>query len=910
MQSQKKHNIIFTNRDGKPSRFLVDLNAKILPDKNDKKAEKKGFFSFFKKQKPSDENSKTEPEIKYSTVEDNFDFDEYASNFTKLPKNLKTPDWYTKHEDKLSRLAFWPFIKFIFKFPVFSIGIIFKTSFKIGWIALFVFKFSFLLIKYLFKPFLKLAKTSKSKLNEDDLLKNVDEIATETKKTSQKHFNFSFLKNKFSSKNHHFIKPPKDKKAFLKIKANKFKIVPKPIFTFIVIIIILILPIKIFTYYEDLKGIKGRVLGASEDALSNIKGAADSISELKFNEAGNNFVKAGDNFYKAKQEISNISGLITVLSSILPLDDLKLAKNGQLMLDAGVLSSKMGEHMTMALASLNTEDFTLKNFINDLHYNCVEASKYANELKVIVDKIDPEYLPEEYRDKFLQIENKADLVIGSLGELAGFLDEIKIFLGMDSDKRYLLVFQNNTEMRASGGFIGSYALVDFRNGQIKKIDIPGGGSYDTEGGLFERIIAPEPLHLVNPLWHFWDANWWPDWPTTARKLEWFLERSNGPTVDGVISFTPTVLERMLEIIGPIDMTEKYDVVITADNFWSVTQEIVERKETPPMLPDNLDIASTSESLSTTTEEIKNEPKKIIGDLASKLIEELPAKLNKETMLALAGILENSLKEKHILLYFGDEDLENKAKEFGWDGAMMDSKWDYLMVVNTNIAGQKTDREIIEEINHTAQISPDGTIINTVTIKRTHTGKKGDIFTGVRNVNWMRVYVPEGSKLIEASGFENPDEKYFEDPDPSWKEDPDVLAWEGEATTDIKSGTKIYTENNKTVFANWTMLDPGKTITIILKYQLPFQIIKQQSSSIGDKLENFLNPTQKQITPYALLVQKQPGSIGSSFSSVLKISDNFKNIWQYPSNENLNPSGWQINDKLETDKYFATLLEIN
>jgi len=77
------------------------------------------------------------------------------------------------------------------------------------------------------------------------------------------------------------------------------------------------------------------------------------------------------------------------------------------------------------------------------------------------------------------------------------------------------------------------------------MEVPSGGGYDTEAGLTEFIAAPEPLHLVDPLWHFWDANWWPDWEKSAKKLMWFYEKSDGPTVDGVISITPTVIEKII-----------------------------------------------------------------------------------------------------------------------------------------------------------------------------------------------------------------------------------------------------------------------------------------------------------------------------------------------------------------------------
>jgi hypothetical protein len=209
---------------------------------------------------------------------------------------------------------------------------------------------------------------------------------------------------------------------------------------------------------------------------------------------------------------------------------------------------------------------------------------------------------------------------------------------------------------------------------------------------------------------------------------------------------------------------------------------------------------------------------------------------------------------------------------------------------------------------------DGSIINTVVIKRGHTGEKQEEFTGVRNVDWLRVYVPQGSQLIQASGFEKPDSKYFEKPQADWQEDADVLASEGHAIVDIDSGVKIYDEFNKTVFANWVMVDLGDTAVITLKYRLPFSIKFNSNEfdshkSMREKLDEFMNPNIQELLPYALLVQKQPGSIGSQFSSKLKITDNFHPVWFYTGNvQKEKLQEWKFDAVLNEDRYWAMLFE--
>jgi len=657
---------------------------------------------------------------------------------------------------------------------------------------------------------------------------------------------------------------------------------------------LLILPFKALTYYFSLNDLKVKVLGTSGLAVGELFKAGESASGMNFSNASENFSNAADNFFKAQNDLKDINNFFLSLISLSSNENLKLASDAKVILSIGQKASEVGEELSLAATSLlgNNEYLMerLEGFI--IHGNI--ALNHSKELSEILEEVNVDNLPEEYREKFALIRENSEFLSGNMNELVDLISRIKIFLGEGGDKRYLLIFQNNTEMRGSGGFVGSFALVDFNNGKIKNIEVPAGGSYDTEAGLYTAVASPEPLRLVNPLWHFWDANWWPDWQKSAKKLAWFYEKSNGPTVDGVISFTPTVIENILDIIGPIDMPE-YDVVISSENFWNITQEVVERKP---------EIATTTE------EKIKHEPKKIIGDLLEKIIEELKSDLDKNKLIDLAGVTENSLSEKHILFYFFNEELQNKVSDLNWDGRVKQTDNDYLMVVNTNIAGGKSDKKIKETISHSAEIMEDGSIINTVEIKREHTASKEDLFSGVRNVNWIRVYVPIGSELLEASGFEKPDDIYFSNPEDEWLSDPDLFAEQNTYKIHQPSGVKIYEDSWKTVFANWTMVDPGETDIIYLKYKLPFRIEKnEESNDLVGKIKEYFSSDKRQLYTYSLLAQKQPGSLGSKFISKLKLPNNFKTIWNYPRESDVSDDGWDVSDNLSVDKYWATLLEI-
>lgn len=665
------------------------------------------------------------------------------------------------------------------------------------------------------------------------------------------------------------------------------------------LLLVLILPFKLMSYYGVLRELGGRVLGASEDAIGDIKNAGTSAGELDFYRAGEQFAAASDSFLKAQEEIEGISGELKILSSIIPSGKLKLAADADLILEAGELSAKIGQQISFMFDAFSSgREKSIKSVFNTFFENSPALEENTAKLHEILSRIDSESLPPEYQSSFITLTEKSGQIAGSFVELSELLQKMRLVLGFEGEKRYLLIFQNNSEMRGSGGFMGSFSIVDFRDGEIVKMETPKGGTYDVEAGYLDRIIAPEPLHIVNPLWHFWDANWWPDWKKTARKLMWFYEHSGGSSVDGVIAFTPAVAERLLSVIGPLDMEDSHGVTINSENFWEITQTFAEEK--PIGHPDYAPLpfepkATGTDPLLATTTDAKapgQEPKKIIGDLLGEIKTELPNRLDKEVFLGLISALEQSLREKHVLFYFNDWELQSKFEELGWAGRVKNTAWDYLMIVNTNVSGGKSDRKIEQSISHQAELQPDGRIIDTVSVIRTHTGEKGEKFSGVKNLDWMRIYVPLGSEFISAEGFWPPDESTFEKPDPSWTHDPDLANSEENYIRDSISWTKIYNEDAKTVFANWVQVEPGQSVLVKIRYVLPFLI------DMNSELEQ----------PYALLLQKQPGAMPSEFESNFLLSGNLIPDWHYPENLSVSAEGWNLKEIVSEDRFYALILK--
>lgn len=687
-------------------------------------------------------------------------------------------------------------------------------------------------------------------------------------------------------------------------KARSIKFLPplwwhRQLTIFVLIAILFILPLKAAHYFNIFQSVKGAVLGESEAASTSLRDALGSGENMDFIDAANNFARAAESFGSAEKILNNYSSLIN-LAHIMPSRQTRAAAAGDLLIRSASQATNAGQHFALALNALQLPH--LQTEINLSSNN--DLSPLTERLGVCADELEQTLVYLQNLSKSLEsinIDDVRNLPIGQVDAITeqlailqdrmpliisgtqNIIDAVRmaiIFLGDAQDTRYLLIFQNNAEMRASGGFIGSYALVDFRQGDIKNLEVPEGGSYDLQGGLRERISSPQPLHLINSLWEFQDANWWPDWPTSAKKIQWFFENGWGSSVDGVIAIDPTFVEQLLDVIGGVQLSND-GPLITSDNFYDIVQN-----------RDNL--------------ADPNKPKAIIKELVEKIVVTLPVIITPDNFVDVMQVVANNLDQKHILFYLNDPTVQNFIAQNGWDGAIKDTNSDYLSVINTNIAGAKTDRKIRQSIKHTADITPDGSIVDTVTIKREHTAVKGEPYAGVRNVNYLRVYVPMGSELISASGFSEPDLIYFDEPAEGAKDDPALALVEQNTKIDPDSGVRIYNEFNKTVFANWTQVDPGQTINIVLKYKLPFKInsIKEQKTLWENLVgKNYILGT------YSLMMQKQPGSVSSKFDSTLSLPYNMQLVW-HKGLGNFFQSGWQLDDNLTVDKYWGAVIQKN
>ncbi len=392
----------------------------------------------------------------------------------------------------------------------------------------------------------------------------------------------------------------------------------------------------------------------------------------------------------------------------------------------------------------------------------------------------------------LQLQ-EADNLMAKLTPLTKLLPALG---GYPNESNFLILLQNNDELRPTGGFIGVYGLAKTRNGEI--ISLSTNDSYHLDMPAVDKWKKEPPVPLKKYLkvenWYLRDANWVPDWPLAAQKINEIYTGESlaigqpAPDFAGIIAINPDFIIDLLRLVGPINVKgENY----TADNF----QELLQY---------NVEIAYKDRNISSW------DRKDVINELLAELQTRL-FNLPTNDWGALFAIIDKNTAAKNIQLYFSNSDLENLAKKIGASGEVKASDSDYLMIVDANLAAFKSDAVVKKKIAYDIS-QHNGNATASVTLNYRHEGDFNWRTTRYRS--YTRIYVPYGSHLATYSGLDK------DTADWSVLDDP-IL--------------------NKTIFGFFLTVEPGTEREITVHYTLPDTINNQLTSNT-----------------YNLLVQKQSG----------------------------------------------------
>ncbi|KKU89203.1 MAG: hypothetical protein UY18_C0002G0016 [Microgenomates group bacterium GW2011_GWF2_47_9] len=341
----------------------------------------------------------------------------------------------------------------------------------------------------------------------------------------------------------------------------------------------------------------------------------------------------------------------------------------------------------------------------------------------------PSIIPTSYEDDYLSLKSTlADVKRGSLTAKT-LLTVLPDLIGLGSRRKYIVLFQNNMELRPTGGFIGSLSLLSFENGKL--YDMPIYDVYDVDGQLKGHVEPPRVIKNVlgEANWYLRDSNWDPDFPTSARRAEWFLKKSLSQDVHGTIGINLDTLKDILKAMGPVRLAD-YNEEVSAENIFERAEYHAEINFFP---------GSTQK-------------KEFLGNIADSLVESLRT-LSGRSALDLAKALSKSIDEKNLTIASNTSKTDRVLSSLGWNGEIRtlpcpaigqgDCLSDYAMLVDSNLGINKSNFFLKRKISLNIDIDAKRLIKHSLFTTYFNTSTSAAWPAGAYK-NYSRLYLPPGT----------------------------------------------------------------------------------------------------------------------------------------------------------------------
>jgi len=446
-----------------------------------------------------------------------------------------------------------------------------------------------------------------------------------------------------------------------------------------------------------------------------------------------------------------------------------------------------------------------------------------------VSSVDVDKYPENFGKYHLraQVDAAKNFIMGAHYAITEAKDAVLVApkaLGTPDKKTYLLIFQNDKELRPTGGFMTAYAFLTLDKGRVSSSisdDI-----YRLDEKLLDvcrnkicPLTPPEPLVKYLPeangkprtAWSMRDSNLSPDIPTSLKDFEKMYNMlGDGQSFDGIILIDTNVVEELIKITGPIDVLGT-----------TYSAEKDSRCDCPNVIYE-------LEAYAQIIEKGEKDRKAILGTLMQQILarslgaatDKLPEFINTGVKLA---------TDKSMIFYMKDTETQKALSKLNWTGEIRPYTYDYLHINDANFAGGKSNLYVEEKVELDTTIK-DGKVTHKLVIDYSNP-RKYDSWLNQRNRDYLRIYVPKGAKLISSKG------------------------------SDVKVETKE--DLGRTYFEAFVEVRPENSRKIEFEYELP------------NKLQG---------NEYNLLIQKQPGS--KDFEYTVKVNGKQKEKFNLETDKDL------------------------
>jgi hypothetical protein len=596
----------------------------------------------------------------------------------------------------------------------------------------------------------------------------------------------------------------------------------------------------------------GLTLMPLRSVMAQAKVVIQSVKETAQSFKGQDLAKTKEGLAKTRSNLDVLKkdyGKVTSLSVIPFLG--AYIKDGQHAINAGFAGLDAGDKAIAALEPnadllgfkgggkfvLGSADERIQTAVKTLRAltpSVNSMAKNIDTLKNEIDAIDPKRYPlnigkTRVRSQIESAKELIDTMAGLFVNAQPLITNLPAILGDPTDRRYLVIFQNDKELRSTGGFLTAFAQFRLVKGKImlEKSD----NIYSLDEAQQKKYPAPrEILTFHKDVYQLYirDSNLSPDFKQSMQQFYTMYNTTSGhEKIDGIFALDTHVLVEALKILGPSFLSGR-----------EFSAEIDKRCNCAKAIYELEDYSSRPVGYFRT----QTERKGIIGDLMRDIMYKALGFSPSKYWSKLFQMMLSEISQKHILAYMLVPAEQQAMENFNLAGRIMSASetasllkykegngWDYLHINNSNMAGAKSNMFVNEKITKDTTVNSDGTLTTKLTIDYKNPFEGSDCnlehgglcLNGILR-NWVRIFVPTGSKLVDSKGSVSP--------------------------KDLKSNTlTTYDSLSKTVFEGFLTVSPLGTAKLELTYTSPVKINGS----------------------YKLLVQKQPGTDGQGI--ILKLN---------------------------------------
>ncbi len=438
-----------------------------------------------------------------------------------------------------------------------------------------------------------------------------------------------------------------------------------------------------------------------------------------------------------------------------------------------------------------------------------DISNYVTLAQKEIDAVSPNHYPNFWLgakvrsglEKLKKLTDEGSVFISDAKPLIKILPSL---LGEPNEKKYLVLFQNDKELRPTGGFLTAYSIFRLEHGIIhvdRSSDI-----YELDATVPGKPTAPKPISQYLPkvpLFNLRDTNLSPDFIVSMETFNKMYKTAGGYTkVDGIIAVDTQALVAAMNILGDIQV-----------NGATYSTKNDPRCNCPQV------IYALEEYADQPLQIVKQNRKGIIGDLMYAIMNKAFSSSPKLYWGPLFQTMLTQVSQKHILFYMFNKDAQAGLEALNASGRVLPFDGDYLHINEANFGGAKSNLFVTETVMQNYEVKSDGGITKTVTINYKNPFppsdcnlERGNLCLNAVLRDWIRIYVPKGSNLVTSQGSE------------------------------VKLTS--YEELGKTVFEGFLTVRPQGVAKFTITYTLPFKTAA-----------NSLLP---------VLIQKQPGTGESDY----------------------------------------------